>query len=62
MAIDFGSTFATYNYYQKNSAMALKTKAAEPIVKNDIAYSGRTSPRSKPSTSSSATTAFSISP
>ncbi|BAF87244.1 protein of unknown function [Azorhizobium caulinodans ORS 571] len=38
MAIDFGSTFATYNYYQKNSAMALKTKAAEPIVKNDIAY------------------------
>ncbi|WP_029003180.1 DUF1217 domain-containing protein [Azorhizobium doebereinerae] len=38
MSIYFGSTFATYNYYDKNAAKALTTKAAEPAVKNDIAY------------------------
>lgn len=38
MSIYFGSTFATYNYYDKNATKALQVKAAEPAVKNDIAY------------------------
>ncbi|MGU3494025.1 DUF1217 domain-containing protein [Xanthobacteraceae bacterium A53D] len=38
MSIYLGSTFATYNYYQKNNAKVLDLQAKEALTKNDIAY------------------------
>lgn len=38
MSIYLGSTVATYNYYAKNSAAALKQQAADPQVKTETAY------------------------
>lgn len=38
MSISLGSTFATYNYYAKNSASAATQEAADPEVANDTAY------------------------
>ncbi|WP_198018911.1 DUF1217 domain-containing protein [Azorhizobium doebereinerae] len=38
MSIYLGSTFATYNYYTKNSAAALQQEAATPEVSRATAY------------------------
>lgn len=38
MSIYLGSTFATFNYYSKNSDTALKQEAAQPAVARDTAY------------------------
>ncbi|GGF74302.1 flagellar basal body rod protein FlgF [Azorhizobium oxalatiphilum] len=38
MTVNLGSTFATYNYYVKNSATALTMQANDPQTKRDITY------------------------
>ncbi|MFG1296636.1 MULTISPECIES: DUF1217 domain-containing protein [Xanthobacter] len=38
MSIYLGTTYATYNYYAKNSDKMLEQQAADPITKNATAY------------------------